>query len=184
MMSALLVSLVVSQAPARVPAPSPWKWSDGRAQHDAWLDVQAIAEVEPSPQGTLALKTLDAKATLEAGSPRVGLWRLSSNTAASVLASLEAKLPGRFAPVFHDEPSTASKLRVPAGGVLIWLDASADAARFLSRHGLVVKQDFGKGTLLVGSAPGSATLALTTVLRADPAVKTVMPNWWFRAHLR
>lgn len=181
---ALLVALVVSQAPTAGSAPSPWKWSDSRAQHDAWQDVQAVAEVDPSPAGALALQALDAKATLESASPRVGLWQLSSTHAVTVLASLEATMPGHFAPVFHDENSTASKLRVPAGGVLVWLAPSADVAGFVAKHALVVKRDFGMSTLLVGSAPGAASLALTTALRADPAVKTVMPNWWFRAHKR
>ena len=180
MIGALLISLVLSQATT----PAPWKWADSRAPHEAWLDLQAIAEVEPSAEGAVALHALDPRAALESGSPRVGLWQLSTNDAARVLAALEAKLPGHFAPVFHDENSTAAKLRVPAGGVMIWLHPSADVARFVERHGLVVKQNFGNGTLLVFSAPGAAALALTTALRADAAVKTVTPNWWFRAHRR
>jgi hypothetical protein len=182
-MNALVVCLsLLAQAPAVTP--TAWKWADARAPREAWLDVQAIAEVEPSAEGAQALRALDASATFETASPRVGLWQLSTFEAARVLAALEAKLPGHFAPVFHDDNSTASKLRVPAGGVLVWLDPSADAARFVERHGLVLRQNLGKGTLLVGSAPGAASLQLTTELRKDPAVKTVMPNWWLKAHKR
>ena len=183
MIHALLVALLLTQAPT-VTLTAPWKWSDSRAQHEAWLDVGTIAEVEPSAEGASALHALDAKATLAEGSPRVALWQLTSNNAATVLAALEAKLPGHFAPVFHDENSEGSKVRVPAGGVLVWLASSADAARFVQLHGLVVGRDFGNGALLVSAPAGAATLALATALRADPAVKTVMPNWWFRAHKR
>lgn len=182
-MGALLVCLaVLSQAPTATPAP--FKWADARTSREAWLDVQALAEIEPSAEGARALRALDAAATFEAASPRVGLWQLSTFEAAQVLARLEAKLPGHFAPVFHDDNSTASKLRVPAGGVLVWLEATADVARFVERHGLRLKLNLGKGTLLVASAPGVASLALTAELRADLAVKTVMPNWWLKAHKR
>ena len=181
-MKMLLVCLaLLAQTAEPVLSAGSFKWADGRASREAWLDVQAIAEVEPSVEGARAVQALDSGARLDPVSPRVGLWQLSTTDASRVLASLERKLPGHFAPVFHDEPSTASKLRVPVGGVMIWLDASADAAQFVQAHGLVVKQSFGQGTLLVASPPGAASLALATALRSDPAVKTVMPNWWFRA---
>jgi hypothetical protein len=179
MISALLA---VALAQASV-APASFKWSDARADYDAWLDVQAIAEVEPSVEGAAAVKALSPLATRETPSPRVALWQLPGNDAARVLAVLEQKLPGHFAPVFHDDATTAAKLRVPAGGVMVWL-APAEVARFVVRHGLIVTRDFGNGTLLVASAAGAASLSLSASLRTDPAVKTVMPNWWLKPHKR
>ena len=160
---------------------APLQWSDGNQQRQAWPDASAIAEIEPSAQGAAALRGLDEKATPTSGSPRVALWRLSASNAADVLAKLDSKLPGHFAPVFHDEQSPASKLRVPAGDVLVWLHSAAEAKRFVEQRGLVLRKDLGAGLLLVQSAPGAATLSLAATLRADKRVKTVMPNWWLRA---
>lgn len=109
------------------------------------------------------------------------LWSLSQPHAAQLLAELDAALPGRFTAVFHDEPHAGSKLRVPAGGVLVWLDASIDPARWAAQHQHVVLQNFGNGTLLLQSAPGEATLALAAAVRRDKRVKRAMPNWWLRA---
>ncbi|MBS1152579.1 MAG: hypothetical protein H6Q89_4277 [Myxococcaceae bacterium] len=159
-------------------AAAPVSWGQGR---QAFVDPQAIAEIEPSAAGAAALRELDPKAVVQPGSPRVSLWQLSGATSEQVLAALEAKLPGHFAPVLHDERSPASKLRVPAGGVLVWLEASIDPAGWAEQRRLAVKQDFGRGLLLLESAPGAATLSLAAALRADKRVKTVMPNWWLRA---
>ena len=184
-MKALLVSLaILTQAPVSTSATAPWSWNDSRGPREAWLDLRAIAEIDPSFEGAQALHALDVAALEQPGSPRVRLWSLSLSNAAAVLAALEAKLPGHFAPVFHDEQSAASKLRVPAGGVLVWLTPTADVARLIARHRLVVRQRFGNATLLVEAAPGAVSLALTSALISDPDVKTAMPNWWFRAHRR
>lgn len=168
-MTALLVLL----------AAAPVQGGEGPGQ--LWRDAGQIAEVAPSEEGAAAVRALDADAFVTSASPRVSLWRLSGLNAAEVLTALEGKLPGRFAPVFRDGPGPGSKLRVPAGGVLVWLHSAADAARFVGQHRLVVKQDFGNGTLLVGSAPGAASLALTAALLEDRRVKAVIPNWWLRA---
>ena len=168
MMTALLVVL----------ATAPVGWGEGR---QAFLDSSALAEIHPSPEGAAALRALDPEAVVRERSGRVSLWQLSAGSAARVLAVLETKLPGHFAAVFHDEPSAGSKLRVPAGGVLVWLEASTNAERWAVQRGLVVKQSFGSGTLLLESAPGAASLALATTLRSDPRVRIVMPNWWLRA---
>lgn len=159
-------------------AAAPLKWGEGR---QAFLDVSTLAEVEPSAAGAAAVRALDSKAEVREGSPRVSLWQLSGSDAERILALLEGKLPGRFAAVFHDEPNPASKLRVPAGGVMVWLTPSTRPDAWARQRGLVVKQDFGNGTLLVESAPGAATLALAAALRSDKRVKVVMPNWWLRA---
>ena len=145
------------------------------------VDARAIAEIEPSPAGAAALNALDPKAAILERSARVGLWQLSTGNSAAVLATLDAQLPGHFAAVFHDERIPASKLRVPAGGVLVWLEPSTNAARWVEQHRLVVKQSFADGTLLVECAPGKASLELAATLRADLRVKQVMPNWWLRA---
>lgn len=139
-------------------------------------DPRVIAEILPSAEGSAALHALDAQAQSTVGSPRVLLWRLSADRAADVLAALEAKLPGHFAPVIVE----GAKLRVPAGGVLVWLKSAPDAAAFVDAHRLVVQRDFGAGTLLVESLPGAQTLALSSALLRDERVKTASPNWWLR----
>lgn len=159
-------------------AAAPLSWGEGR---QAFVDVGAIAEVTPSEAGAAAVRGLDPKATVTQSSPRVSLWTLSGTNAAAVLAALDAKLPGHFAAVFHDEKSAASKTRVPAGGVLVWLEPSTNPEAWAARKKLVLKQNFGNGTLLLDSAPGAATLALAASLRSDSKVKTVMPSWWLRA---
>lgn len=159
-------------------AAEPLSWGDGR---QAFVDPAAIAEIVPSAAGAAALRELDSKAVVAQSSPRVSLWTLSGSNAVAVLASLEAKLPGHFAAVFHDERSPGSKLRVPAGGVLVWLDALVDPERWAVQRGVAVKQSFGNGTLLLQSEPGAATLALASALRSDKRVRVAMPNWWLRA---
>ena len=146
-----------------------------------FVDPSSLAEIEPSPSGAAALRALDAKASVNESSGRVSLWKLSGGNSVQVLAALEAKLPGHFAAVFHDEPNPASKLRVPAGGVVVWLDANTNPERWALERAVVVKQSFGDGVLLLQSAPGAASLALAAALRTDKRVKSVMPNWWLRA---
>jgi hypothetical protein len=169
---------MISSALLVLLAAAPLSWGDGR---QAFVDASTVAEISPSSEGAEALRALDPKALVREGSPRVRLWQLSSASSGQVLATLEAKLPGRFAPVFHDERNPASKLRVPAGGVLVWLAASTDVDRWAVERGVVVKQRFENGTVLLESAPGAATLALAEKLRSDKRVKVVMPNWWLRA---
>ncbi len=130
-----------------------------------------IAEVVPTEGGAAAVRALDPSAFPTERSPRVLLWRVAD--AATLLPKLEAKHPGRFAPVFREN----GKTKVPAGGVLIWVrDRSVVDARKLT-----VERDFGNGILLIASAPGAATLTLSDALAADPRVTRAMPNWWLRA---
>jgi hypothetical protein len=172
---------MMGQALMLLLAAAPLQWGEGR---QAFVDVSALAEIEPSPAGAAAMRELDPAAVVREGSPRVSLWKLSAADSARILAALDAKLPGHFAAVFHDEPNPASKLRVPAGGVLVWLDPSINPDRWAAERKLVLKQTFTNGTLLAESRPGAATLALAAKLRTDKSVKVVMPNWWLRAARR
>lgn len=169
---------MIAPALLMILAAAPLRWGDGR---QAFVDASAVAEIEPSAEGSAALRDLDPRAFIREGSPRVSLWQLSGGDSSRVLEALEAKLPGHFAAVFHDEPNPASKLRVPAGGVLVWLDDATSPEQWAEQRGLIVKQSFGKGTVLVESRPGAATLALAARLSTDSQVKRVMPNWWLRA---
>ncbi len=135
-----------------------------------------VAEVEPSPAGAAVMAEVDAKAVVFERTPRVALWRVSVD----VLARLEAKLPGHFAAVIHDGPKT----RVAAGGVMVWLAPGVNPELWASLRRVNVKQNFGSGTLLLESAPGTSSLALAAALQSDKRVVRAAPNWWLRAHRR
>ncbi|GEM_PF-3083843 len=126
-----------------------------------------VAEVGPTDSGAAAMKAAGGEVVQRTA--RVVLWRVPD--AAAVLAD------PRFTAVFHDGP----KLRVPAGGVVVWLAGSTNVAAWASERGVVVEKVLREGVLLLQSAPGTASLTLAEALKKDSRVKSATPNWWLRA---
>lgn len=166
----------------------PFSWHDGVRERTAWMDPARVSDHSPDDASRARLLAQDPGAGAEEapeGSPR--LWRLSARVGeVRALCAALVDGPGRFSPLFRENPSESSPARSAPGGVVLGFEAgwSAEAARaWAAERGLEVTRelDLGRPTLVIASPPGLAALERAEELRSSPALRYAQPDWWVAA---
>jgi hypothetical protein len=179
------------------PLTETYTWHDGERTRTIWLNPRRIAEFD-SPVGEKNVvgriypqaKPLNG---LTERKPGVRVWRVEPDArldARVMMKTLTARAPGaRFSPVFHDGPSSGSRMRAMPGNVIIYPKQRWNAelaGRWAAAHDLEIVRflDIGPGVIVVRTAPGLAALELANTLSEYGDVSAAFPDWWQEAVVR
>lgn len=161
-------------------------WYDGDREQKVWVNPQLVAEFNPGKLGATAVRSADANAKMlpmkrkQAG---VRLWQMD-NSGDMAVRGLKAGNPaGKYSPVFHDGPSSASSMRALPGNIIIYLDPSWDAAAvkgWLQKRNMEVvkKLEIGPNIFVIKTGPGLEALETANILYKSGEVKAAFPDWW------
>lgn len=161
-------------------------WYDGDREQKVWLNPQVVAEFNPGKRSDTAVRSVDANAQLLAVKHQqagVRLWQMS-NTGDVAVRALKTDNPGgRYSPVFHDGPSSASSMRALPGNIIITLDPAWDAATvtaWLQKRNMEVvkKLEIGPNIYVIKTGPGLEALETANTLYQSGEVKAAFPDWW------
>lgn len=161
-------------------------WYDGDREQKVWLNPQVVAEFNPGKRSDTAARSVDANAQLlevkhkQAG---VRLWQMSNTRNVAVRALKTDNPNGKYSPVFHDSPSSASSMRALPGNIIITLDPAWDAAAvsaWLKKRNMEVvkKLEIGPNIYVIKTGPGLEALETANTLYQSGEVKAAFPDWW------
>lgn len=161
-------------------------WYDGNREHKVWMNPKIVADFSTGVDKQNAIKAANPGATLlqmrnkQAG---VRLWQMD-NTGDIAVRGLKADNPsGKYSPVFHDSPSSASSMRALPGNIIITLDPAWDAAAvsaWLKKRNMEVvkKLEIGTNIYVIKTGPGLEALETANILYKSGEVKAAFPDWW------
>jgi hypothetical protein len=185
-LNAMGASRPVSDTRATPELAQSYVWHDGDREQKVWLNPQVVAEFNPGKRSEAAASSVNAKARVLPMARRqagVRLWQ-TDNAGDIAVRGLKAVNPsGKYSPVFHDSPSSASSMRALPGNIIITLDPAWDAAAvsaWLKRRNMEVvkKLEIGPNIYVIKTGPGLEALETANTLYQSGEVKAAFPDWW------
>lgn len=182
----LLKSPAVSNARAAAPFTQSYVWYDGSRAQTVWINPQAIAEFNATPQSAKALTKADAQAKMvghEHAQNGLRIWQVQQPTG-SVTKALSVSNPtGQYSPVLHDGSSSSAQMRALPGNMIVYLNPAWNAAtvnQWIAAHQLEVvkKLSAGSNIYVFKTAPGLDALNKANALYESGEVVAAFPDWW------